>query len=139
MPARSRTWRRSSSRFASYPCMGRSASRLSSTRSGVVSSRFSAAAITRLSSAAPVPPLALLGRQKRIPRLRYRRAKNIQAADVLRLPGNLAKLLIKLFRVPPRELRHAGNPEQLEIAQHGRSNRHQVSEFSFFDGHENSP
>src|ERR1700674_111590 len=119
--------------------MGRSASRLSSTMSGVVSARFSVAAMARLSSAAPVPPLALLRRQKRIPGLRHGRAKNIQAADVLRLPGDLAKLLIKFLRVPPGKLRHAGDPEQIEIAQHGRSDRNQVSQFALFDGHENSP
>src|SRR5208282_2149241 len=117
--------------------MGRSASRLSRTRSGVVRSRFSAAAIARLSPPAPIPPLALFRWQKWIPSLRYRRPKNIQAADVLRLAGNLAELLIKLFRVLPGQLDHAGNAEQLEIAQHGRSDGNQVSQFTLFDGHEN--
>src|ERR1700688_3387755 len=107
--------------------MGRSASRLSRTRSRVVNSRFSAGAIARLSPAAPIPPLALFERQQRVPCLRYRRTKNIQAADVLRLPCNLAELLIKLFWASPRELRHAGNAEQIDITQHGRSNGNQVS------------
>src|SRR5579862_1105141 len=139
MPAQSRTCRRSSSRFASYPCMGRSASKLSSTKSGVVNPRFSAPAIACLSSAAPVPPLALFQRQKRIPCLRYRRAKNIQTADVLRLPFDSTQLLIKLLGISPRKLRHAGNPEQLEITQHGRPNRNQVSQIALFSSHKETP
>src|SRR5271165_148571 len=102
--------------------MGRSASRLSRTRSGVVNARVSAAPIARLSLSAPIPPLALVERQPRIPCLRHGRPKDIQAADVLRLAGNLAKLLIELLWVLPRELGDAANAEQVEIAQHCRSN-----------------
>src|SRR5271155_1433099 len=115
--------------------MGRSASRLSSTRSGVVRPRFSAAAIARLSFAAPIPPLALVERQMRIPCLGYRRPKNIQAADVLRLAGDLAEAFVKFLRVLPRESVHAGNAEPVKVAQHGRANGNQISQFAFFDGH----
>src|ERR1700680_2533515 len=136
MPAQSRTWRRSNSRLASYPCIGRSASRLSSTRSGVVNSRFSARAIPLLSSAAPIPPLALLRWQTPVPCLRHRRAKNIQAADVLRLPRDSAQLLIKFLWASFGKLRHAGNAEQFKTAQHRRTNGNQVSQLALFCGHE---
>src|SRR5579863_257916 len=101
MPAQSRTWRCSSSRFASYPCMGRSASRLSRTRSGVVMLCFLAAAIVRLSLPAPIPPLALIEGQERIASLGHGRTISIQTADVLRFAGDLAYLLVKFLWVLP--------------------------------------
>src|SRR3984885_7773005 len=137
MPAQSRTSRRSSSALAWYPCIGRSASRLRSTRSGVVSSRFLAAGIACLALAAPLPPQALLDRQIRILRLRYRRPKYVQATDVLRPAGDLAELLVHLLRIAPRQLRHGANTEEFEIAQHRRANRNQVAQLPFFAGHKN--
>src|SRR3984885_10417297 len=138
MPAQSRTSRRSSSALAWYPCIGRSASKLSSTRSGVVNSLFLAAGITCLALAAPVPPQALLDRQIRILRLRYRRPKYVQATDVLRLAGDLAELLVHLLRIAPRQLRHGANTEEFEIAPHRRANRNQVAQLLLFAGHKTS-
>src|SRR5580692_8501036 len=135
MPAQSLTCRRSSSRFASYPCIGRSASKLSRTKSGVVSAPCLAPAIACLPFATPIPPLALLHRQMWIPGLRDSRTKDIEAADVHRLLGNSAKLLVKFLRILPGELADAGNAEQLEIVQHGRSDRNQVLQFAFFQRH----
>src|SRR5258707_5714529 len=96
MPAQSCTWRRSSSRLAWYPCIGCSASRLSKTRSGMVSSRFLAAGMARFPLPAPVPPLALLGREQRIAGLSYGRREDVLAADVDALAGDAAELLIKV-------------------------------------------
>src|SRR5579863_5106350 len=135
MPAQSLTCRRSSSRFASYPCIGRSASKLSRTKSGVVSAPCLAPVIACLPFATPIPPLALLCRQTWISGLRYGRTKDIEAADVHRPLGNSAKLFVKFLRILPGELVHAGNSKQLEIAQHGRPDRHQVLQFTFFQRH----
>src|ERR1700732_2750232 len=119
--------------------MGRSASKLSSTRSGTVTPRFSAAAITRLSSMAPIPPLALLHRQPRVPRLRHRRAKDIQTANVLRLSRDLAELFVEPLRIPPGKLSYGSNAEQLKVAQHSWPNGNQVSQRAFFGRHKYSP
>src|SRR5579864_4229666 len=128
MPAQSRTCRRSSSKLAWYPCIGRSASRLSRTKSGIVSSRFSAGGdITLLSLAAPIPPLRLFQRETWISRLRNGRAKNVQAANILGLSRKQAELLIKFFWILPGQLRHAADAEQFKIAEHRGSNRSQVS------------
>src|ERR1043166_9419276 len=101
--------------------MGCSARRLSSTRSGTVSSRRLVAAILRLSLPAPIPPLALLGRKKRIARLRHGCGKDILAADIDALSGNAAEPLVKPPRILPRQLLDAANAQKLEVAQHGRS------------------
>src|ERR1700676_276923 len=122
--------RRSNSRFASYPCMGRSASKLSNTRSGVVSvNRLPFRILHRftLSLAAPIPPLALLHGKPRVTRLRHRRAKNVEAANVLVLRSHAAQLLIESIRILPRQLRHAAYPQDFKIAQHGRTDGNQIS------------
>src|SRR5208282_1344212 len=118
--------------------MGRSASRLSRTRSGVVSPRFLAPGIARLSLPAPVPPLRLLERQPWISRLRHCRHEDVQAADVLRLSGDSAEFLVKLFRIAPRQLRHAVNPQQFKVANNHGTNRNQVVELSCVGWHESS-
>jgi hypothetical protein len=71
--------------------------------------------------------LALLYRQTWISGLCYSRAKDIEAANVQRLLGDPAKLLVKFLRVLPGELADVGNAEQFEIAQHGRADRNQVA------------
>src|SRR5579871_2645629 len=118
MPAQSCTWRRSSSVLAWYPCTGCSASRLSKTRSGTVSSRF-LAGMVGLALAAPVPPLALLCGKKRIAGLGNGGGKDILAADVHALAGDLEKLLVETFWILAGKLLHAANAKQLKVAQHG--------------------
>src|SRR5271163_3385049 len=120
--------------------MGRSANRLSRTRSGVVSPDFLARGflapgIARLSLLAPVPPLRLLERQPRIPRLRHGRPEHVQAADVLRLSGDVAEFFVKPFRIAPPELPYTADPQHLEVANHRRSNRNQVLQQPFLCRH----
>jgi hypothetical protein len=86
---------------------------------------------------APPPPLALRRIEPRIPRLRHGRAKHVQHADVLMLPRHAPQLLVELPRVLPRQLRHAANPQQLEVPQHGGSNRNQIAELTGCFGHKN--
>src|ERR1700749_46154 len=97
-----------------------SASKLSRTRSGTVSSRF-LVDICSLALAAPIPPLALFGRQQRIAGLRNRGGENILAADVHALAGDAAELLIKPLRILLCQLLNATNAQQPEISQHGRT------------------
>jgi hypothetical protein len=75
---------------------------------------------------APIPPLALLGRQKRIARLGHCRGENILAANVDPFPGNAAKPAIEFDRVLARQLFHAADFQELKVAQHGWANRNQV-------------
>src|SRR6185312_12313549 len=113
--------------------MGCSASRLSSTRSGTVSpavfvARFLgkvvlAAGIAGLSLAAPIPPLALLGREKRVAGLSYGGRENVLTADIDPLAGGAAELLIQLRRVALRKLLDRANPQKLKIANHGWPDR----------------
>src|SRR5882724_154549 len=86
---------------------------------------------------APPPPLALLRIQPWIPRLRHRRAKHVQHADILMLPRHAPQFLVQLPRVLPGQLRHAANPQQLEVPQHGGSNRNQIGELTGSFGHKN--
>jgi hypothetical protein len=69
--------------------------------------------------AAPVPPLALLGRKKWVACLRYGGRKDVLAADVDTLTGGAAELLIKLDRIALRKLLYGANPEKLKIVKHG--------------------
>src|ERR1700675_464878 len=108
--------------------MGRSASRLSKTRSGVVRLLLLdlAAGIAGLSLAAPIPPIALRAGKPGITGLRHSRAENIQAADIHRLAGLGAQALIQLLRILSGELRHAADPQQTEIAKHGGADGDQI-------------
>src|SRR5580765_1435419 len=106
--------------------MGCSASRLSRTRSGTVSSRFLTAGIACLSLPAPVPPLALIGGKKRVARLGHGSRENILAADIHALAGNAAQFLIEAGRVLAGKLFHAADAEQFKIAQHGGTNGDQI-------------
>src|SRR4029077_7007737 len=110
--------------------MGRSARRLSRTRSGVVRARALAEGIARRSPAAPIPPGALLGGEKGIPGLGHGGGESIEAADVDLLPGDAAKPLVELFRILAGELGDAADAEKLEIAKHGRADRDEVPELA---------
>src|SRR5271155_3503562 len=118
--------------------MGRSASKLSRTRSGVVRLLLLdlVAGIAGLSAAAPIPPLALFTAQPRIARLRHGRAEHVQAADIHRLAGFGAQALVQLFGILARELRHAANAEQVEIAKHGRADGDEIPEAAISGRHE---
>src|SRR5215813_7186213 len=119
--------------------MGCSARRLSSTRSGTVGWRRLVAAILRLSLTAPIPPLALLGRKKRIEGLGHGCGKDVLAADVDALPGNAAEPLVKPRGILPRKLLDAANSQKLEVAQHGRSYGDQILEPPVLCFHVESP
>src|SRR5215475_6589791 len=106
--------------------MGRSANRLSKTRSGVVSARLLGPGMICFPLSAPIPPLALLGWESRILRLGYGGAKDVQAANVLRLPGDLTQFFVQLLRIAPRKLRHPVNAQHIEVADHRRPHRNQV-------------
>src|SRR5882724_9680170 len=121
--------------------MGRSANKLSRTRSAVVSLTGSFSflfltpcplcpllsvffALIPLSSSlylfpsfAPPPPLALLHRQPRILRLRHCRLKRIQHTNI---------------RILLRNLPNAANPQQLKIPQHRRPDRNQIFQLPLF-------
>lgn len=70
-------------------------------------------------------------------RLRDRRAKNVQTTYVDALPGGAAELFIKAPRILPRELCHAANVEQLEIAEHRGTYGDEVPKAAGFVGHKN--
>jgi hypothetical protein len=84
---------------------------------------------------APIPPLALLGREQRVAGLRYGRGEDVLAADVDALAGNAAELSIEPGRVLPGELCNVTDAEKLEVAQHGRANGDQVLKMSLWDWH----
>src|SRR5215471_4869069 len=126
--------------------MGRSASKLSSTRSAVVSSTpsfpfffFTAFLIAGLPHAglaflccasfpffAPPPPLALLRRQPWILCLSDGGLERIQHANVLMLPGDSSQPGVHRLRVLLCQLRDAANAQQFEIAKHGGPDRNQI-------------
>jgi hypothetical protein len=82
--------------------------------------------MARLSQAAPIPPLALLGRKKRIACLGYGGGKNVLAADIDALAGGAAELLVERGWISPGKLFHAADAKQLKIAQHGWPNRDEI-------------
>src|SRR5271156_4044924 len=118
--------------------MGRSASRLSRTRSGVVRLLLLdlAAGIAGLSLAAPIPPLALFTGQARIAGLRYRCGENIEATNINRLAGFGTEALVKFFGILAGQLGHAANAEQVEIVQHGRADGDEICDAATGGGHE---
>jgi hypothetical protein len=116
--------------------MGCSASRLRRTRSGTVNPFFVAAALLAagildldkagLSLAAPIPPLTLLGGEKRIAGLGNGGGENILAADVDALAGGAAEFLIQRGGVAPGKLLYAADAKKLKIAEHGWSDGDQI-------------
>jgi len=74
-----------------------------------------------LSLAAPVPPLALVSRKKRIASLGYSGGEDILAADIDVLAGGAAEFLVEPGWILPSQLFHALNAEKLKIAEHGWS------------------
>jgi hypothetical protein len=73
-----------------------------------------------------MPPLALLGRQQGISRLRHRRVKDIQHANILVLPRYASQLPVHALRVLLGQLRYAANAQQFKVPQHRGSDRDQV-------------
>jgi len=82
--------------------------------------------MARLSQAAPVPPLALIGGKKRIACLGHGGGKDVLAADIDALAGGAAEFPVEPGRISAGKLFHAADAEQLKIAQHGRPNGDQV-------------
>jgi hypothetical protein len=88
---------------------------------------------------APVPPLALFGGKKRIPRLGYGGPEDVLTTDVHLLAGNPAEPVVELDRILPRQLPHGVDAEQLKIPQHGRPDGDQIAETPFLNLHEKPP
>jgi len=82
---------------------------------------FLVAGIAGLSLAAPVPPLALLSRKKRIASLGYGGGEYVLAADINALAGGATEFLVEPGWILPGKLFHALNAEKLKIAEHGWS------------------
>src|SRR5258706_5836243 len=100
--------------------MGRSASRLNRTRSGVVREALLLGLRTLgFSPAAPIPPDTLFHGQAGIARLRHRGAEHVLHAYVLTLAGDAAQLCVHGPRLRAGKLRDAANPQHFEIAKHG--------------------
>jgi hypothetical protein len=91
-----------------------------------------------LSPAAPIPPLALLGGEKRIAGLGNGGGENILTADIDALAGGAAKFLIQRGRVAPGKLLYAADAKKLKIAEHGWSDGDQILESSLLNWHKNS-
>src|SRR5262245_928839 len=128
MAAQSRTCRRSSSILSGLPGIACSASRLNSTRSGIVSEPARLPGFTLgLSDAAPIPPLALLGWQPWVAGLSHRGGEYVEAADVVLLVGQAAQLVIHVTGFLSSELGYAVYPQNLEVADHRGAYRHKVS------------
>jgi hypothetical protein len=77
----------------------------------------------------------LLGGEKGIPGLGDGGGESIEAADVDFLPGDAAKLLVKLLRVLAGELGDGADVQKLEIAKHGRADGDEVPELASWAGH----
>jgi hypothetical protein len=77
----------------------------------------------------------LLPWKPRIPRLCHSRAKNIEAADVLRLPRDFTEFFVKPLGIAPRQLRYAADPEHFKVANHGRPYGNQVLNPTLLSGH----
>src|ERR1700722_2116020 len=106
--------------------MGRSASRLSRTRSGGVRVPCLIFGMAFLSAAAPIPPLAFFGGEQRVAGLGYGGLEGVEAADVDALAGDAAKFLVHLARILARELADGADFQQLEITEHGGANGNQI-------------
>src|SRR5580765_1247826 len=119
--------------------MGRSANRLSSTRSGVVNSPFLRFGILCLPPPTPIPPPAPFDGEQRVSSLCHGRAEHIETADVLCLASDFAESFIQLFRVSPRELLHAMNSEHFEIVGDCWPYRNQVPQAALRFRHKHPP
>src|SRR6202046_1866262 len=106
--------------------MGRSASRRSSTRSGVVRLLALFFGMFFLPQAAPIPPLAFFRGEQRVARLCYRGLKCVQTADVDALAREAAKFLVHFARILPRELTDRANAQHFKVAQHGGADGNQI-------------
>src|ERR1700722_6779116 len=106
--------------------MGRSASRLSRTRSGVVRVPCLFFCMAFLSAAAPIPPLAFFGGEQRVASLGYGGLKGVKAADVDALAGDAAEFFVHFAGILGCELADGADFQQLEIAEHGGANGNQI-------------
>src|ERR1700728_261580 len=106
--------------------MGRSASRLSRTRSGVVRLLGLFFCMAVLPQAAPIPPLAFFRGEQRVASLGYRGLEGVETADVNALAGKAAKFLVHFMGILARELTDGTNAQQFEIAKHGGADGNQV-------------
>src|SRR5215471_1713798 len=121
--------------------MGCSASRLSRTRSGVVRFRVLLLGMGRLPAlrlarrsralplAAPVPPMALGGRETGIARLRHGGGEGVEHAGIRALAGYPTEPLVKMAGLLAGKLRHAADAQPPKIPQHGRPNGDEVGKF----------
>jgi hypothetical protein len=71
-----------------------------------------------LSLAAPIPPLALVGRKKRIACLRHCGGEDILATDIHALAGGATEFLVEPSRILAGKLLNAADTEKLKIAEH---------------------
>src|ERR1700693_2068955 len=106
--------------------MGRSASRLSRTRSGVVRPLALFFGMVFLPQAAPIPPLTFFCGKQRVASLRHRGLKAVEAADIDALAGEAAKFFVHFVRILARELADGANAQQFEIAEHGGADGNQI-------------
>src|ERR1700691_5162257 len=106
--------------------MGRSASKLSRTRSGVVRLLGLFLGMVFLPQAAPIPPLAFFRGKQRVARLGYRGLKGVEAADVNALAGEAAKFFVYFMRILARELADGANAQHFKIAKHGGADGNQI-------------
>jgi len=61
-----------------------------------------------------------------IARLRYRRPKRVEHANIQMLRRHTPEFLVQPLGIAPRQLRHAMHPQQLKIAHHRRTDRNQI-------------
>jgi hypothetical protein len=74
--------------------------------------------------------LTLLCRQSRIARLRNRRSKRVQDANVDMVGRDAFELRVHSFRAATRQVGYASHSEQMEIAYHRWTDRDQVSQLA---------
>src|ERR1700722_17193506 len=114
--------------------MGRSASRLSRTRSGVVRVFCLFFGMAFFPAAAPIPPLTFLRGQQRVASLGYGGLKGVEAADVDALAGDAAQFFVHLAGILARELADGADFQQLEVAKHGGANGNQILQTAGWGG-----
>jgi hypothetical protein len=88
-------------------------------------------ATASLSHSAPIPPPTLFGRQEGVAGLKDSRSEDVEAANILLLMGEAAKVDIKGSWVLLRKLGHRVDAKNLEIMDHCGSHGHQVFQLAF--------
>lgn len=74
----------------------------------------------------------------RVASLSYRTTKDIENADILAGTGPRAKLRVQRFRLPAGQFRHRLHTEEIEVADHCRTNTFQFPECSGDGAHRNN-